>query len=145
MPVQVFHGSQVINSHYINRLRVVIGADIHRDIAWHSFKMVAQHTLANQAVSSSILLHNWLNLGSQRGKFVRDDDSPQVKQCPYGQAGGDFCHLLTCSYSGTLKTLYDATDTLHKAVKCNAAGPSILKAIRYWTNDPRQPPTLNQC
>ena len=58
--------------------------------------MVARRTLTNQAVNRSKLVHNWLNLGSQRAKFVNDDDSNQAKQCPYCQADEDLCHLLAC-------------------------------------------------
>ena len=36
--------------------------------------MVARRTQTKQAVNWSKLVHNWLNLGSQRAKFVKDDD-----------------------------------------------------------------------
>ena len=90
MPVQVFYGNQAITSHYVSRLRAEIGADVHRDfpqakyhwsdqqwcfIAWDSFEIVARRTLTNQAVNRSKLVHSWPNLGSQRGKLVKDDDS----------------------------------------------------------------------
>ena len=54
----------------------------------------------------------------------------------------DFCHLLICSHTGALKRRYDASDTLRKATKGHVAGPPLMKAIRCWTNDPSQPPTV---
>ena len=86
IPVQVFYGNMAITSHYVSRLRKEIGADIHCDflqakyswsdqqwchIAWDSFEMVARRTQTKQAVNRSKLVHNWLNLGSQRAKFVK--------------------------------------------------------------------------
>jgi hypothetical protein len=71
-----------------------------------------------------------------------DDDSNHAKQCPYCQEDEDFCHILTCSHRGALKIRYDASEALRKAIKSNVAGPSLMKAIRYWTKDPSQPPTV---
>ena len=51
-------------------------------------------------------------------------------------------HLLTCSHPGALKTRYDDSETLRKAIKSHVAGPSLMKAIRCWTKDPSQPPTV---
>ena len=81
-------------------------------------------------MNRSKLVHNWLNLVSQRAKFVKDDDddSNHAKQCPYCQEDEDFCHLLTCSHGGALKTRYDASETLRDAIKSNVAGPSLMKA-----------------
>jgi hypothetical protein len=96
-------------------------------------------------VNRSKLVHNWLNLGSQRAKFVNDDDeeSAHAKQCPYCKQEEDFQHMLTCSHRSALKTRYDATETLlRKAIKNNAAGTYIMKAIRCWIQDPSKPPTV---
>ena len=103
--------------------------------------MVAQRTQTKQAVNWSELVHNWLNLvlGSQRAsKFVNDNDFNHAKQCPYCQVGDYSCLLLTCSHIGALKTCYDASETLRKAIKSHMAGPSIMKAIRCWTKDPSE-------
>jgi hypothetical protein len=104
--------------------------------------MVARRTQTNQAINRSKLVHHWLNLGSQRAKFVNDDDSNHAEQYRYCQADEYFCHLLTCSHPGALKTCYDASETLWKAIKSHVAGPSLMKAIRCWTKDPSQPPTV---
>jgi hypothetical protein len=90
MLVQVFYGNTAItSSHYVSRLLAEIGADIHHDflqakynwsdqqwchIAWNSFEIVARRTKTKQADIWSKRVHNWLNLGSQRAKFVNDDD-----------------------------------------------------------------------
>ena len=58
-----------------------------------------------------------MHLMLQRARFVNDDDSNHANQCPYCQVGADFCHLLSSSHSGALKTHYDASDTLRKAIK----------------------------
>ena len=155
----VFFGNTAITSHYVSPLRAEIGADIHHDflqakynwsdqqwchIAWDSFEMVARRTQTKQTVNRSKLVHNWLNLGSQRAKFVKDDDkeSNHAKQCPYCQQDEDFQHMLTCSHRSALKTRYDASETLRKAIKSNAAGPYIMKAIKCWIQDPSKPPTV---
>ena len=52
-------------------------------------------------------------------------------------------HLRTCSHSGALKTRYDASETLRKAIKSHVTSLSRMKAIRCWTKDPSQPPTDN--
>jgi hypothetical protein len=103
MPVQVFYGNTAITSHYLSRIRAEIGTDTHHDylqtkynwsdqqwchIAWDSFEMVARRTQTKESVNRSKLVHNWLNLGSQRAKFVNDDDdesSDHAKQCPYSK------------------------------------------------------------
>jgi len=96
-----------------------------------------------QAVNWSKLVPNWLNLGPQRAKFVNDDiNINHAKQCPYCQEDEKICHLLTCSHSSALKTRCNASETLWKAIKSDIAGPSLMKAIRYWTKDPSQPPTV---
>ena len=157
--MQVFYGNTAITSHYVTRIWSEIGADNHRDylqakynwsdqqwchIAWDSFEMVARRTQTKQTVNRSKLVHNWLNLGSQRAKFVKDDDkeSNHAKQCPYCQQDEDFQHMLTCSHRSALKTRYDASETLRKAIKSNAAGPYIMKAIKCWIQDPSKPPTV---
>ena len=121
MPVQVFYGNTAITFHYVSQIHAEIGADTHRDflqakykwsdqqwchIAWDSFEMVVRRTQTKQAVNWSKLVHNWLNLGSQRAKFVKDDDeeSNHAKQCPYCQQEEDFQHMLTCSHRSALKT-----------------------------------------
>ena len=76
-------------------------------IAWDSFEMVARRTQTKQTVNRSKLVHNWLNLGSQRAKFVNDndDESNHAKQCPYcKQQEEDVQHMLTCSHRSALKT-----------------------------------------
>jgi hypothetical protein len=50
--------------------------------------------------------------------------------------------MITCSHRSVLKTCYDATETLRKVIKSNAAGPYIMKAIKCWIHDPSQPPTV---
>jgi hypothetical protein len=50
--------------------------------------------------------------------------------------------MLTCSHRSALKTRYDATETLRKAIKSNAAGSYIMKAIKCWIQDPNKPPTV---
>jgi hypothetical protein len=50
--------------------------------------------------------------------------------------------MLTCSHRGALKTRYDASETLWKVIKSNVAGTSLMKAIRCWTKDPSQLPTV---
>jgi hypothetical protein len=158
MPVQVFYGNTAITSHYVSRIRAEIGADSHRDylqtkynwsdqqwchIVLDSFEMVARCT-QTKPVNRSKLIHNWLNLGSQRAKFVNDDDeaSDHAKQCPYCKQEEDFQHMLTCSHRSALKTRFDTTETLQKAIKSNVAGPYIMKAIKCWIQDPSKPPTV---
>jgi hypothetical protein len=65
--------------------------------------------------------------------FIDSTDFSFVVVCNTDE---DFYHLLTCSHSGALKTRYDASDTLRKAIKSHVAGPSLMKAIRCWTKDP---------
>ena len=82
-------------------------------------------------------------LGSQRAKFVNDDDSNHAKQRPYCQAADeDFSNMLACFHFGALKTRYDVGETLRKTIKSHVAGPSLMKAIRCWTKDPSQPPSV---
>jgi hypothetical protein len=50
--------------------------------------------------------------------------------------------MLTCSHRSALKTRYDASETLQKAIKNNMAGPYIMKAIKCWIQDPSKPPTV---
>ena len=157
MPVQVFYGNMAITSHYVSRIRAEIGADTHHDylqakynwsdqqwchIAWDSFEMVARRTQTKQAVNRSKLVHNWLNLGSQRAKLVKDEEFNHAKQCPYCQQDVDFQYMLICSHRSALKTQYNASETLRKAIKSNAAGPYIMKAIKCWIQDPSKPPTV---
>jgi hypothetical protein len=48
----------------------------------------------------------------------------------------------TCFHSGAPKTRYDASETIPEAIKSHVVGPSLMKAIRFWTKDPSQPPTV---
>ena len=94
---------------------------------------IARRTQTNQAVNRSKLIHNWLNLGSQRANFFNDDDSNQ-----------DFCHLYghLFSHCGALKIRYAVSETLREAIKSHVSAPSLMKAIRCGTKDPSQPPTV---
>jgi hypothetical protein len=79
--VEVKFGQQVISSHYVARLRELIllarhrvfiqakykwGDHVWESIAWDPFMLCARSSDLDQLGNRSKLVHNWLNLGSQR-------------------------------------------------------------------------------
>ncbi len=147
LPVQVFFGDQNIQSHYVANLRHAIAAVCHRqylqakykwtDSTWgvlacDSLSPCAKKTLHDNATNRSKLVHNWLNLGSQRGKF-RSDATSVHRNCPYCTTPEDFAHLLSCADPRARKAQYDALTKLRKALDGAPAAAPLIRAIKQWT------------
>jgi hypothetical protein len=154
--VEVRHGTQVISAHYVPRLRECIVSTRHRDflqakfkwsdqvwayVAWDSFKTCARKPALAHPVSRSKVVHNWLNLGSQRFKFGTGGASLEVARCcPYCKEEEDFKHMLTCRDLRALKFRYDAMLPLSKVLNAEGdAGVALREAIQVWTLHPSQP------
>ncbi len=152
LPVQIFFGAQNIQSHYVANLRHAITAVRHRhylqkkykwpDHAWDvlacdSLYLCAKKTLLHNAMNRSKLVHNWLNLGSQRGTFR--PDAPLVhRTCPYCATPEDFAHLLSCEDPRARKAQYDAMTKLRKAINGTPAAAPLLRVIKQWTATPSE-------
>jgi hypothetical protein len=151
--VEVLYGAQVISAHYVSRLRECIALDRHRlflqtkykwtdhiweTIAWDALKATARKpTLAHQ-VSRSKVVHNWLNLGSQRFKFGGGGTELEIARCcPYCRQEEDFTHLLSCPAPRALKFRYDAMIPLNKTLNAAwEAGHALRQAVQAWTLQP---------
>ena len=149
--VEVRYGTQVISVHYVNRLRECIFLTRHRDflqekykwsdqvwvsIAWEALKTCARKpTRLEHPVSRSNVVHNWLNLGTQRYKFGNGGASVELARCcPFCKADEDFTHLLTCKDSRALKFRSDAMLPLSKVLDAEGdAGDALHQAIQVWT------------
>ena len=157
--VEVKYGNQVISAHYVARLRECILLDKHRDflqekykwsdqdwanIAWDAFKATARRANLEHPVSRSKVVHNWLNLGTQRYAFGGGGTSLEIARCcPYCKQDEDFTHLLTCANPRALKFRYDAMLPLNKVLATSGeAGRFLRKAIQEWTLHPHQPIAL---
>jgi hypothetical protein len=150
LPLEIFFGSQPISSHYIKNLRFEISAKRHRSylqakykwsdqtwgyLAMESLILCARRTTLDNAVNRSKLIHNWLNLGTQRGKVDRQSP-PTARHCPYCAQQEDFWHLLSCADPRARLAQYKATLKLRKAIEGSPAAPTILRAVQLWTNTP---------
>ena len=67
------------------------------NIAWDAFAQCASRPALDKLVNRSKLVHNWLNLGSQRARHGTCPDASLESRCPYCSAAEDFTHLLTCT------------------------------------------------
>jgi hypothetical protein len=113
-------------------------------IAWESFSTCGHRTRMDNAPTRSKLVHNWLNLGVQRGKHgsARQDT---LRACPYCASSEDFEHLLSCRSPQAMMARYDATVVLKKALGDCVGGNSIFRAVTQWTLHPMELPTLSSC
>ncbi|KAI2502774.1 hypothetical protein MHU86_11678 [Fragilaria crotonensis] len=153
LSVAVRYSGQVISSHYIARLRESICLARHRaflqakykwtnqiweSIAWDSFMQGARRPALVNPVTRSKLVHNWLNLGSQRAKFGSGGSNLEIaRQCPYCAEAEDFLHMLTCVEPRALAFRYYAMIPLRKVLAdYGERGSTLLRAIRDWTLNP---------
>jgi hypothetical protein len=150
--VEVTFAQQVISSHYVARLRESISLASHRSflqakykwsdevwtsIAWDAFMTSARRTTRPQQANWSKLVHNWLNLGSQREKFGSGGTTLEIeRRCPFCTQAEDFTHLLTCEDPRALKFRYDAMIPLRRVLSTSACGSTLLRAIKAWTLHP---------
>lgn len=142
LQVEVRFGEhQVISSHYVSRLRDAIGRKHHRNylmnkykwepevldtIAWDSIEYCASRPNLSTPVTRSKLVHNWLNLGTQRAKIGRCPDATIESRCPFCDADETFEHLLTCSTPRAQKFRYDAMAALRKALSNTQCGSALV-------------------
>jgi hypothetical protein len=158
--VEVKYGSQVISSHYVARLRESISLHRHRtflqakykwsDQVWESialdaFMKCARRPKLDNLVNRSKLVHNWLNLGTQRAIFGSGGTiSETERRCPYCTQTEDFTHMLTCTEPRALKFRYDALLPLRTVLSAAGdCGSAILRAIKTWTLEPLAPIILD--
>ena len=153
LPVEVTYGTQIISSHYVTRLRDEISTAKHRtyylqikykwtdqvweSIAWDSFNHCASRPTLDKTVNRSKIVHNWLNLGSQRARNGRCPDAQLKSRCPYCAATEDFTHLLTCASVRAQKFRYDGMMKLRKVLDGSKGGSAILRAIKNWILQPQ--------
>ena len=139
LPVEVFYDGQAISSHYVARLRDEICIRGHRDflrkkykwatqteesIAWTALSTCAKRPGITHFSTRSKLVHNWLNLGSQRVTMSAPDLPTAIERnCPYCKEPEDFLHLLTCADSQAGKCRYDAMAVLRKTLSGGGPGP----------------------
>jgi hypothetical protein len=154
-PVVVSYMGQRIPSHYIKRLREAISSTTHRTylqqryqwsdqvwstIAWEPLYTIGRrHTKKPCFVNRTKLVHNWLNLGSQRAKFHAQSTST-TKQCPYCQNDENFLHLLTCNDPRAKKCRFEASTILRKGLKSTPGGPTLIRLMNLWIQNPTQSP-----
>ena len=154
-PVIISHMRQRIPSHYIARLRDAITSDAHRiylqqryrwddfiwsTIAWEPLYIIGRRTTKKPCFANrSKLLHNWLNLGSQRAKLHRNS-SAASHQCPYCQQEETFIHMLTCDDPRAKKCRFMASTKLRKGLRTISGGPTLLQLINAWMKSPTLTP-----
>ena len=68
-------------------------------------------------VNRSKLVHNWLNLGSQRARHGRCPDTALESRYPYCPAHEDFTHMMTCPSPRAQKFRYDGMMQLRKVLE----------------------------
>ena len=150
-PVVVSYMSRRIPSHYIKRLREAISSKAHRQylqqrykwedqvwstIAWESLYTIGRRSTKKPCfVNRTKLVHNWLNLGSQRAKF-HAQSTVTAKQCPYCQQDETFIHLLTCNDPRAKKCRFEASTNLRKGLKSIPGGSTLLRLINTWIQNP---------
>jgi hypothetical protein len=150
-PVILSYGGQRIPSHYISRLRDSISSDAHRtylqqryrwdDFVWSTIAWEPLYSIGRRStkkpcfVTRSKLLHNWLNLGSQRSKF-HSQSSETSKQCPYCLQDETFIHLLTCADPRAKKCRFLASTNLRKGLSSFSGGTTLLRLINLWISQP---------
>jgi hypothetical protein len=153
-PVAICHDHQRIPSHYIARLRDEITSKAHGvyfknryhwddhvygQIAWDAFSTIGRRTSSQSGSGNrSKLVHNWLNLGSQRSK-LHPMSAHTANQCPYCRLEETFTHLLTCRDPRAKKCRFDASTKLRKGLGSFSGGQTLLRAISLWIQDPTQP------
>lgn len=147
------HGSQVISSHYISRLRTAIGLDGHRrylqtkykwtnaiwdSIAWDALSTCARRPALSNTSNRSKLVHNWLNLGKQRAQHGNGEPSQSQLEncCPYCRSPEDFIHLVTCPDPRAQKSRYNAMLVLRKSFGSTQGAAALILAIKTCTLDP---------
>ena len=154
LPLEIFFGSQPISAHYIKTYGSKLAPkDIVANfkqstsgviklqvpswgyLATESLSLCSRRTTLDNAVNRSKLIHNWLNLGTQRGKVDRQSP-PTARHCPYCAQQEDFRHLLSCADPRARLAQYKATLKLRKAIDGSPAAPTILRAVQLWTNTP---------
>ena len=150
-PVTISHMRQRIPSHYIARLRDSITSDAHRiylqqryrwdaptwsTIAWEPLYTIGRRTTTKPCFANrSKLLHNWLNLVSQRAKMHRNP-SAALHQCPYCQQEETFIHMLTCEDPRAKKCRFMASTKLRKGLRTIAGGTTLLQLANSWIQSP---------
>ena len=109
-------------------------------IAWESLYTIGRRYHKQPCfVNRTKLVHNWLNLGSQRAKF-HEQSNVTTKQCPYCQQDEDFVHLLTCTDSRAKKCRFEASTNLRKGLQSIPGGSTLLRLINSWILNPAQHP-----
>jgi Reverse transcriptase (RNA-dependent DNA polymerase) len=150
-PVVLSYMRRRIPSHYIKRLREAISSKAHRQylqqrynwddqvwstIAWESLYTIGRRSTKKPCfVNRTKLVHNWLNLGSQRAKF-HVQSTVTAKQCPYCQHDETFIHLLTCNDPRAKKCRFEASTNLRKGLKSIPGGSTLLQLINTWIQHP---------
>ena len=158
-PVVLSYMKQRIPSHYIARLRDAITSDAHRTylqqryrwddfiwstIAWEPLYTIGRRTSKKPCFANrSKILHNWLNLGSQRAKLHRQSQPAVLQQCPYCQQEENFVHLLTCVDPRAKKCRFTASTKLRKGLRTFPGGSTLLRLINLWMQSPTTPPQAN--
>lgn len=153
LSIQVVHGSQVISSHYISRLRTAIGLEGHRrylqtkykwtdaiwdSIAWDALSACARRPVLTNSSNRSKLVHNWLNLGKQRAQHGNGEPLQSQLEwcCPYCRTPEDFRHLVTCPDPRAQTSRYKAMMVLRKSFGSTQGAAALMLAIKTWTLDP---------
>jgi hypothetical protein len=106
--------------------------------AWDAFRACARKPSLTTPVTRSKVVHNWLQIGTQRVKFGNGGTTLEIERCcPYYKKAEDFTHLLTCTEPRALKFRYDAMIPLRKVLsRSGDTGVSLLRAITAWTVTP---------
>ena len=154
-PVVISYRRQRIPSHYIARLRESITSNAHRtylqnrykwsDFTWHTIAWEPLHTIGRRSATKpcfsnrSKLLHNWLNLGSQRAK-LHPNSATISQQCPYCQQEETFTHMLTCADSRAKKCRFVASTNLRKGLRTISGGSTLLRLVNSWMQSPTTSP-----
>jgi hypothetical protein len=142
-PVVLSHAHQRIPSHYIKRLRDAITSQSHRIyfqqryrwddyvyrlIAWDALFTIGRRSSSLPSSGTrSKLVHNWLNLGTQRAKF-HPLSSEMANQCPYCQLEETFTHLMTCPDPRAKKCRFEASSNLRKGLSGFSGGTTLLQS-----------------
>jgi hypothetical protein len=156
--VVLSHSNQNIPSHYIKRLREMITSQSHRDylhqrykwdaytgdqIAWEPLFTIGRRMSSHASFSTRAkLVHNWLNLGSQRAR-LHQPSTRLAQQCPYCHLEEDFTHLMTCRDPRAKRCRYAVSDKLRKGLSSFPGGTIFLSAINKWILDPTHPPQVS--
>ena len=154
-PITITIAGNQLSSHYAQQLRLHIARTKHvqyllqskhwtpttlQSVDLDGLRRLHHKKRAYRLATLSKLQHGWLNLGTQRSRYLKDD--PDSSKCPCCSAPQeDFVHLLTCTSTAMQSHRYsNLTTCLRQLDSIPPYNPpvanSLRNAIHAWIKQP---------